>query len=188
MDDEKLTLSHNVKTLSLTTNALKYIAIIAMVIDHTAVAFVPNHSVIFVIMRFFGRIAAPVMFFAAVEGYHHTRNVNKYMARLLIFAVISYIPFIYFESGGLLTNLSFSTLNVIYTIFLGIACIRVYRELKNPVIKTILILGLTLLSVPADWSITGILMIFVFEYFYGDYRKQVFGYVLIIFSMVLPSP
>lgn len=39
------------------------------------------------------------MAFFIAEGYYYTRDVKKYMKRLLIFSVISYIPYIYYRCG-----------------------------------------------------------------------------------------
>jgi hypothetical protein len=184
MSDETTTLSPEISKNGLTSNLLKYIAIIAMICDHMAVAFVPQYSVLYIVMRFIGRITGPVMFFAAAEGYHRTHDINRYMARLAIFAVVSYFPFIFFENHGALAGLSYTRLNVIYTIFLGVAAIRVRRELKNPVVKTIVILILIVLSTPGDWSYVGVFMILAFDYFYGDFKKQALVYcVLVLLGM-----
>ena len=40
-----------------------------------------------------GRISFPIFAFMIVEGYFHTKNIKKYVCRLLLFAVLSEIPF-----------------------------------------------------------------------------------------------
>jgi hypothetical protein len=102
------------------------------------------------------------------------------MARLAVVALVSYLPFVTFESGGIIANLDFSKLNVIYTIFLGVTAIRIRREIKNPVIKTLLILCLVILSIPGDWGVVGVLMMLSFEYFYGNFKNQALGFCLIV--------
>lgn len=164
----------------LSRNALKYIAILAMVIDHTAHAFMPEGTALYIIMRFIGRITGPVMFFAAAEGCRHTKNINRYMARLAVFALLSYFPYVFFVSGGTPGSLSFARLNVIYTILLGVAAIRIRRELQRPAVKMLLIVGLFILSIPGDWGATGLIMMLVFDYFHGNFRHQAFVYCLVV--------
>lgn len=180
MNEEILTGSDDKPKFGMTINTLKYIAIIAMVIDHVAYAFVPDGTILAIIMHFVGRITGPVMFFSAVEGYHNTKNINKYMARLAVFAVISWFPFVYFTSGGILADMNLIRPNVIYTILLGVMAIRIRRELKNPIIKVVLILCLIILCIPADWGTWGIIIIIVFDYFYGNFKNQAFGYCMIV--------
>jgi len=180
MNDEIITGSGDKPKSGMSIDTLKYIAIIAMAIDHVAYAFVPDGSIPAIVMHFIGKITGPIMFYAAVEGYHHTRNINKYMTRLAIFAVMSWFPFVYFKYGGVLVDISYIRPNVIYTILLGVAAIRIRRELKNPIVKTILILCLIILCVPADWGTWGIIIIIVFDYFYGNFKNQAFGYCMIV--------
>ena len=180
MDDMTATEDQIAAKPGISENVLKYIAIAAMAIDHTASAFIPNGSVLYIILRFIGRITGPVMFFAAAEGYHHTRSINRYMLRLALFALISYFPFMFFESGGSLARMNFLQLNVIYTIFLGVTAIRVRRQLKNPVLKTLILLVIILISIPGDWGVIGVLMMLTFDYFYGNFRHQALGFCLIV--------
>ena len=83
----------------LNRNQIKYIAIIAMIIDHIAWAFVPTTSVLGQVMHVIGRLTGPTMAFMIAEGYVHTRDVKKYAIRLGIFALISWPPFSLFENG-----------------------------------------------------------------------------------------
>ena len=85
----------------LNRNQLKYLVIAAMLIDHIAWAFVPTASLLGQVMHVIGRLTGPTMAYMLAEGYHYTRNVKKYAMRLGIFAVISWLPFSYFESGGI---------------------------------------------------------------------------------------
>lgn len=169
------------KPYGYTANTLKLIAIAAMLIDHVAHAFLPPESPLYLVMRFIGRITGPTMFFFAVEGYHHTRNINRYLLRLGVFTLVSYFPFLLFSAGGIPANIDFLKLNVIYTIFLGVLAIRVRREMNNPVLKVVLLLALVILSFCGDWAIYGVIIILVFDFYRDSFRNQAFGYTLVVF-------
>ena len=78
----------------LSLNHLKAVAVAAMVIDHIAFAFVPDGTLLAILLHSIGKITGPTMFFAAVEGCHHTRNLNRYLLRLAVFALVSWFPFL----------------------------------------------------------------------------------------------
>ena len=77
----------------LNRNLLKYIAIIAMVLDHVAFLFIPPFSLSYQICRFIGKLTAPIMCYFLAEGYNYTSSKVKYGTRLLIFAIISQFAF-----------------------------------------------------------------------------------------------
>lgn len=173
-------------SVGITLNQLKYIAIAAMTLDHIAFAFVPNSSILYDLMRFIGRLAAPIMFFSAAEGCRHTQNMNRYMLRLAIFALISWIPYLFFYYGGDLTSGSPIRPNVIVTIFLGVAAVRVQRsnKIQSMGVKTMLITGLVLLSVPADWGVIGVLIILTMDRFRVSFSIQMFALsILLLFGL-----
>lgn len=85
---EKDQISHK----GLSSNQLKIIAIIAMVIDHCTTVFISSESEWALLLRAIGRLTAPIMCFFIAEGYYHTSNLKKYMGRLLLIAIISHIP------------------------------------------------------------------------------------------------
>ena len=89
------------KGISLNRNQIKYLVIVAMLIDHIAWAFVPMQSLLGQVMHFIGRLTGPTMAYFLVEGYLHTRNVKKYAIRLGFFALVSWLPFTLFEFGVL---------------------------------------------------------------------------------------
>ena len=49
-------------------------------------------------MHLIGRVTCPVMCFFIAEGYHYTRNVNKYTFRLFAFALVSHFCYIFFSN------------------------------------------------------------------------------------------
>lgn len=109
----------------MTSFALKIIALITMFIDHFGYVFMGNFS----FCNFIGRIAFPIFAFQISEGYEHTKNLKKYFLRLGIFAIISQIPFYLFANKHLGSNAL--TLNVFFTLFLGLLSIYLYDYINN---------------------------------------------------------
>lgn len=159
-------------------NQLKYLVIVAMLIDHIAWAFVATNSVLGQIMHFIGRLTAPTMAYFVSEGYYYTHNIKKYAFRLGIFAIISWIPFVYFEFGTLPIYYMnghlffYPAVGVIYTLFLGLIAIWLWDKGTCPKWCKILgIIGLCLLSIIGDWAIFNVLWC-LFFYIYRDKPKQ----------------
>ena len=148
----------------LNRNHIKYIAIIAMVIDHIAWAFVPTASLLGQIMHTIGRLTGPTMAFMIAEGYIHTRDVKKYATRLGIFALISWPPFCLFETGSW-PGISFP---VIYSLFLGLLAICIWdkSEAKKGA-KIAAIVVLCIFSVIGDWAFFDVLWA-LFFFIYRD--------------------
>ena len=108
------------------------IAIISMLIDHTAEVLM-NHNAaltepiwaqIYVLMRGIGRIAFPIYAFLLVEGFLHTRDVKKYLTRMFLFAVVSEIPF---DLAVFHTPFYWGYQNVFFTLFLGLLALAGIR-------------------------------------------------------------
>lgn len=114
-------------TAGLNRNAMKYIAIAAMLIDHIGMMFVPVTTPLGVLCRVIGRLTAPVMCLFIAEGYRHTHSRLQYALRLLLFAVISQFPYAYLHYG---TILSFD-FNVLFTLLAGFITLLCYDKIKN---------------------------------------------------------
>lgn len=67
--------------------------------------------------RLIGRIAFPIYCFQLVEGFHHTRNLKKYIGRLAIGMLLSELPFDLALNGG---GLDWSSNSVMVTLLLGV--------------------------------------------------------------------
>jgi len=136
---------------------LKIIACFTMFIDHLRYI-IPTKPIF---MSYIGRLAFPIFAFQAVEGYAHTKNLKKYLLRLLIVATIAQIPYsLYFS----FTN----NLNVIFTLIFGLLCIWVYENLKdNKYLALPIIIGVMVFSeiINTDYSYYGIAIMLIFHIF-----------------------
>jgi hypothetical protein len=154
----------------MTAFTLKLIAAATMLVDHFGIVFsMPE------IYRLIGRVAFPLFIYLIVQGCRHTKNINKYLLRLGIFALISEIPFDIMRNNG---NIDFlRNTNVIYTLFLGVASVAVYEQLKKKLTigqfnKTIALL-------------TAIPLIYLANVLSADYGVKGAG---LIFLMYLTKP
>lgn len=146
------------KAPSLNRNQLKYLAIIAMTVDHIAWAFVPTTSLLGQIMHFIGRLTAPIMAYFIAEGYLHTRSVRRYALRLAVFALISWpaitlyeyrLPPIFAINGQWFV---IPQLGVIYTLLLSLLAVWLWDAKKSPLpLRVLGILALIALSKFGDW-------------------------------------
>jgi len=168
-------------------STLKLIALVSMLIDHTAAVLFPSlmmdHGVYYpgfsmeyamaavqespagwlyvfyqIMRRILGRLAFPIYCFLLVEGFERTRSRAKYAFRLFLFALISEIPFdLAFSGRTVYTHYQ----NVFFTLLLGFLMMWAMKELEARVSRR----GLR-------WAGIGILFLalsFLAEAIYCDY-------------------
>ena len=117
----------------MTWNILKWIAIASMLIDHTAAVFglyIPLgfgwdlHD----LMRGVGRMAFPIFAYGIAQGCVYTHSARRYLGRLLLFAVLSEIPYQLALGDG---SLGFRFSNVFFTLFAGAACCQIVKVCRS---------------------------------------------------------
>ena len=145
----------------MTAFKLKIIAVAAMLADHLWVVF-PDFFPFW--LRGIGRLAYPIFIYLLAEGFRHTKSKEKFLLRLLAFAVISEIPY----DMALRNEINFfANTNIFYTLFLGGMAICVYERLRErrgwqsmAVIAGLLpcVIMATILS--TDYGSIGVLFIF----------------------------
>lgn len=119
-------------------NVLKMIAVITMLVDHTAATILERLLIqmpvwgpvnnrnydqyynLYELMRCIGRMAFPIYCFLLVEGFTYTKNRAKYALRLFLFALLSEVPFdMAFRSSFF--DMSYN--NVFFTLLIGLLTI-----------------------------------------------------------------
>jgi len=136
---------------------LKCIAVLSMLIDHIGMILFPEVT----LLRMIGRLAFPMFCFLLVEGFYHTHNVERYMVRLGVFALISEIPFDLARFGVVL---EFSHQNVFFTLFIGVAMMYGLQKYCGNLVKiVIIVLAMAFAALlSTDYSFLGILLILVY--------------------------
>ena len=172
----------NIFQKDLTSNTLKYIAIIAMFFDHFFAVFISQDSIEGILSRIPGRVVMPIMCYLIAEGFFYTSNVKKYVMRMLAFAAISHFPYvIYFDLP--------EATSVIWGLTLGLIALATVKNDKLPIyIKVPFVFLLCLLAVPADWYYVGVLWVVFFGIFRGRFKAQMISFAVIgIVLHVIPK-
>lgn len=154
---------------------LRIIALITMVIDHVGLVFFPDYF----IFRIIGRLAFPLFAFGIAQGYLHTKNLSKYLQRILLLALISQ-PIFY-----LLLNQE--ALNICFTLTLGLSAIYLYDKGKEWWIKVFGILSILILGqwLNVEYGAYGILLILCFHIFRNNILLILFGSLLVFAQTLL---
>ena len=164
----------------LNRNTLKYIAIIAMLLDHIAMLlFTKNSNIaLYSTFRFIGRLTAPIMCYFIAEGFYYTHSRKKYGERLALFAVISQFAYTFAHHKNILTSNLFTDLNVIYTLFIGFLVLVCYEKISNPILKWTSTVLLIMLSGMGDWGIIAPVFILVFYAFRDNIQAKLICFTL----------
>ena len=167
---------------------LKYIALVLMTLGHWALyIYLILQSKAFmrfsVVAQYF---APPVFFFFIAEGYHYTKSKSKYAIRLLIFAVITQILHSLTHPDGFTLYTLFLQWNVIMTLFLGlVALIVLHCKWKFPlrILTTAALMAVSWL-LNAEWSVSGIMIMLLFDLLREKPLLRLVGYTVLIFAVV----
>lgn len=177
---------NNWKTLDGTV--LKFFACFFMLTDHIAKFLLyRNGEIHFNVsletiqsLVMIGRLAFPIFAFLLTEGYIHTSNKRKYAFNLLLFGIISEIPFDLMLYG----SISFDFQNVMFTLligFLGIWSLDFYKDNIFLKIGSIAILALIAHFCKVDYGAAGFALILLMYALRNEKALQ-----SVICSIVIP--
>ena len=169
---------NNLKNFSITGSTLKLLAVLSMLVDHVGMFIFRNNEVFlqllctigsreitpYFLMRAFGRLAFPVFAFLVVEGFIHTRSRFKYGRNLLLFALISELPWNLIHSN----TWHYPAQNVFFTLFLGymgLCCLSYWKE-------------------ESVKKVVGLLFLLAISFkFRSDYGFRGFAFILMLYAL-----
>lgn len=164
----------------LTSAVLHILAMVFMLCDHLWGTIVPGNDWLTCI----GRLAFPIFAFLLVEGYFHTKDLKKYALRLLLFALLSEIPFNLAMGSRLFYPIH---QNVLWSFLISLGLIHLNERAKQTGklwlriltgCGTILLACLLGLLTMVDYHHAGILTVLVFYFFRGRKWWQFLGQLL----------
>lgn len=171
------------KRFDLSAAALHVLAMALMLCDHLWATLLPAQEWLTCV----GRLAFPMFAFMAVEGYFHTRSFKRYALRMLVFALLSEIPFDLMYGGTWFYPVH---QNVIWTLLIGLLGIRAMeavREKGKLWLYVLTCVGVTALSAAlgtlgmVDYYGAGVLTVFVFYFFHGREWWKLLGQILALY-------
>ena len=192
--------------------ALKTIACITMLVDHIGASCIeagilmPGLDVgtlsqdtlsayplyrLDMVLRFTGRLAFPLFCFLLVEGFIHTHDVRRYVQRLLLFGLLSEVPF---DLAFFRTPFAPQHQNVYWTLALGVLAMaglkRFEKENGLPGWQGLVWAGgcaALALAANTDYHAIGVLIICALYMARTDRKRQCLAGAL-LFSFELTAP
>ncbi len=155
------------KKFEITSMALHIMAMLFMLCDHLWGTIVPGNDWLTCI----GRLAFPIYAFMLTEGYFRTKNLKNYVCRLLLFAVLSEIPFNLAMGSSIFYPIH---QNVLWSFLIAIGLIRLNEKARKTGklwiriavgCATVIIGYLGGLLTMVDFYHAGILTVLVFYFF-----------------------
>lgn len=171
------------KTFDISAAALHILAMALMLMDHLWATLLPAQEW----LTCAGRLAFPIFAFMAVEGYFHTHSFQKYALRMLVFAVLSEIPFDLMYGGTWFYPVH---QNVIWTLLLGLLGIRLTEAVRQKGKRWAFLLVFVLVALTGmalgtlgmvDYYGAGVLTVLIFYIFRGRKWWCLLGQLLALY-------
>lgn len=137
----------------MTNFQLKIIALITMTIDHIGLLLVPMWSPYYEPLRTIGRLSFVLFAFLISEGLYHTKNKERYIATMFLFAFVIDIPRLFFGYEYFA--------NIFYTLGAGALALYLIGHFKSIVLQVTSVLAILYLTtaIGADYGAFGVMLI-----------------------------
>lgn len=147
---------------------IKMIAMVTMTLNHIAAVFLQSGTLSYEVLTDIGYFTAITMCYFLVEGYAYTRSKKKYACRLLVFAMISQLPYNFaFSDHGIM---DFQQGNMMVTLFFCFLIIYAKKEEMNESSRRNLLLLSVVATMFCDWPVYA--AVFTLLFLWADNSKE----------------
>ena len=173
----KMDIEKRQTTKVLNRDVIKYLAIIAMLLNHIATIFLNSNTLILrIVFLDIGYFTAITMCYFLVEGYDYTHSKFKYAMRLLVFALISQIP--YSMAFAKEKYIDFACLNMLFSLFLCFIICLIFDKVPKILPKILCMVPILVCSFQCDWGIGAPVFTLLFLWAKKSDKKKKIAFLL----------
>jgi len=177
------------KTLSFDAYTLKWIAVIAMIANHIAIAWNPILPLGLLLPLYaVGGLTYTIMAYFVVEGYRYTSNFKKYILRLVIFGVIAQLfhPMV-LGITAMIPGAPF--LNILFTITLSLIVLLAYDKIKIRFLFWLFFIVACIVAMFMDLFFIGVLVPLLYYVIKKESRRRtlpgiIAGIIFLVFGLM----
>lgn len=168
----------NTKYKVLNRDVIKYIAMLTMLLNHISTIFMESGSFLSEFFLDIGYFTAITMCFFLVEGYQYTHSKKAYAIRLLLFALISEVPYcLAFTQDGII---GFEGLNMMFTLLICFGILVVFERTSNNGLRFTYVLFSIILSLFCSWAILAPIFTLLFIWSKGSDKKIKLSFIIAV--------
>ncbi len=134
-------------------DTLKLVAILTMLIDHIGYLLFPDQ----IVWRMIGRLSFPIFAFLVARGARLTRSQPRYLLRMLLYGLISQVPYSYFVPNGL---------NIFFTLAAGLGIILCLSHRQLWIKFLAIPILASAWTIDYSYGLYGLMLILAFHLFY----------------------
>lgn len=168
----------NTKYKVLNRDVIKYIAMLTMLLNHISTIFMESGSFLSEFLLDIGYFTAITMCFFLVEGYQYTHSKKAYAIRLLLFALISEVPYcLAFTQDGII---GFEGLNMMFTLLICFGILVVFERTSDKGLRFTYTLFSIILSLFCSWAILAPIFTLLFIWSKGSDKKIKLSFIIAV--------